>query len=268
LKKGRIVNAAFSSSGEAVQSAYSNNVAGMIEGTDEELKKQFVLITAHYDHIGAGKEGGGLYTPQDSIFNGARDNAMGTAALLSAAQAIGQQPTKRSVLFLAVTAEEIGLLGSEYYAEHPLLPLKQMVFNLNTDGAGYDDVTAISVIGYGRTGTDAHFEAAAKMVGLKVVQNPAPEAGLFDRSDNVSFSKVGIPSATLSPGITGFSQEIMSRYHQITDEAATLDFDYVLKYCQSFAHTARLIGDAAEAPQWMEGDKYEEVGKKLYGSKE
>jgi hypothetical protein len=266
LKEGKIVKAAFSSSGEASTALYSNNVAGYLPGTDEALQSEYLLITAHFDHVGSGKEAGGRISEQDSIFNGARDNALGVSALLSAAKTLALQPTRRPVLFLAVTAEEIGLLGSEYFTEHPLVPLHEIAFNLNTDGAGYNDTGSVAVIGYGRTGTDEHFDKGAASVGLKVIPNPAPEGNLFDRSDNVSFSKMGIPSASLSPGFTGFTPEIMQHYHQVTDEADDLDFAYVLSYCKAFSHTARLIANAEETPKWVEGDKYEEVGEKLYST--
>lgn len=267
LKAGTTVNAQFSSGGQIVNYSYSNNVIGYVEGTDSKLKEEFVLVSAHYDHVGAGKAAGGNYSEQDSIFNGARDNAIGVAALLSTAKAIAAKPTARSVIFLAVTAEEIGLLGSEYYAENPLIPLNKTIFNLNTDGAGYDDTGAVSVIGYGRTGTDQWIEQSAKSQGLKVIQNPAPEAQLFDRSDNVSFSQRGVPSATYSPGVTAFTPQIMANYHQVSDEADDLDFSYVLKYCKAFANCARLIGNSTQSPQWVKGDKYEAVGNELYGDK-
>ena len=222
-------------------------------------------MTAHYDHVGVGKQGGGPFTERDSIFNGTRDNAMGTTAILTAAKAFAEMKPKRSIIFLAVTGEELGLLGSEYYADNPLIPLDQVIFNMNTDGAGYNDVSSVSSIGYGRTGTDEAIETASKAFGLGVIQNPAPEQGLFDRSDNVSFAKRGVPCVTLSPGMTTFDQEIGKYYHQVADNPESLDYAYATKYCQTFIHAARLIADAEQRPVWVEGDKYEEVGKELYG---
>ena len=253
-----------SSSGFSRRSVYSNNVIGMLEGTDPELKDEYLLITAHYDHVGVGKNGGSPYTPEDSIFNGARDNAMGTTALLGALQALAEKPTKRSVIFLAVTGEEIGLLGSQYYADHPLIPMEQMIFNLNTDGAGYNDPSYVSIVGYGRTGTDGIVDAAANIFGLDVFPNPAPEQNLFDRSDNVSFAKLGVPALCFSPGLTSFDEEVSTYYHQAADNPETINFDYLHKFCQALARTARLIADDEERPFWVEGDKYEEAGKALY----
>jgi hypothetical protein len=242
----------------------SQNVIGILEGTDPKLKNEYILCTAHYDHVGVGSQGGGAFTAEDSIFNGARDNAMGTVALLSAVKTLSMNKPKRSIIFIAFTGEEMGLLGSKYYAEHPLIPLKQTVYNLNSDGAGYDDKTAVSVIGFDRVGTKAEFETAAQAFGLKVIPDPAPEQNLFDRSDNVNFASKGIPAPTISPGTTGFTQEIMRYYHQVGDNPETLDFEYVNKFCQTYAYMARLIANLDKAPQWKKGDKYEELGKALY----
>ncbi len=265
LKNGQQSKFKIKSTGFQTKPLPSQNVIGMVEGTDPVLKNEYILITAHYDHVGTGRKGGGAFTAEDSIFNGARDNAMGTIAMLSAAKVIAEKPTKRSVVFIGFTAEEMGLLGSSYYADHPLIPLKQTVLNLNTDGAGYDDKTAISVIGYGRAGLEKEFEAAAKTFGLRVIADPAPEQNLYDRSDNVNFAVKGIPAPTVSPGTTGFTAEIQKYYHQVGDNPETIDFDYLLSYCKTFAHLSRLLGDRSETPRWKAGDKYEAAGKALYG---
>ncbi|AQG81136.1 M28 family peptidase [Spirosoma montaniterrae] len=245
--------------------APSANVAGIIEGTDAKLKDEYVVLSAHFDHVGVGKQGGNAYPPSDSIFNGARDNAFGTVAILAASKALSQQRPKRSVLVLALTGEEVGLLGSSYYAEHPLVPLKQTIFDLNTDGAGYNDTTVVSVIGLERTGARAEIEAGAKAAGLGVFAEPAPEQGLFDRSDNVSFAAKGIPAPTFSAGFKAFNEEIGKYYHQAIDNPESLDFNYVQKFCQAYAHAARLIANRTTRPQWSAGDKYEAAGKALYG---
>ncbi|MEM8523083.1 MAG: M28 family peptidase [Bacteroidota bacterium] len=242
----------------------SSNVIGVIEGSDEKLKEEYVILTAHYDHVGTGKNGGGAFTEKDSIFNGARDNAFGTVALLSAAKTLAANPTKRSVIILAVTGEELGLLGSRYYSENPLIPLEKTIYNFNTDGAGYNTKDRVSIIGLGRTGVDGELEKAASAFGLKVGGDPAPEQGLFDRSDNVSFASKGVPALNFAPGMTVFDAAIMKYYHQVADNPETIDFDYLLKYCQSFTHAAQLIANRAERPFWVADDKYEEVGKKLY----
>ncbi|GAB3890649.1 M28 family peptidase [Spirosoma agri] len=252
-------------SGRPHTSVPSANVAGIIEGTDPKLKDEYVILSAHFDHVGVGKQGGSAYQPSDSIFNGARDNAFGTVSILEAAKALSQQRPKRSILVLALTGEEVGLLGSRYYAEHPLVPLKQTVFDLNTDGAGYNDTTIVSVIGLERTGAKAEIETAAKAFGLGVFAEPAPEQGLFDRSDNVSFAVKGIPAPTFSPGFKTFDEAIGKYYHQAIDNPESLDFNYVYKFCQAFTYAARLIADRPMRPHWSAGDKYEAAGKALYG---
>jgi Peptidase family M28 len=243
----------------------SANVAGLIVGSDPALRNEYVILSAHFDHVGVGKQGGGAYTPADSIFNGARDNAIGTAALLAAAKALQQQPPRRSVLIVALTGEEVGLLGSKFYAENPLVPLSQTVFDLNIDGAGYSDTTLVSVLGLNRTGAAGEIEMAARRFRLTAFADPAPEQGLFDRSDNVSFAAKGIPAPTFSPGFKAFDEVIAKNYHQVSDEAATLDFAYIQRFCQAYCYAARLIADRPTRPQWSAGDKYEAAAKQLYG---
>jgi len=198
-------NVTFKSSGRKAQLINSYNIAGYIKGSDPVLKDEYVLLTAHYDHVGVGKQGGQPFTAEDSIFNGARDNAFGTVALLTAAEALAKNPPKRSILIVALTAEEVGLLGSRYYAAHPLLPLNKCILNLNSDGAGYNDTTIVSVMGLNRTGVKTEIETASKAFGLGVFADPSPEQGLFDRSDNVNFAKEGIPTEIL-PGLYLYSQ--------------------------------------------------------------
>lgn len=247
------------------QDMRTQNVAGWVEGTDPELKNEYILLSAHYDHVGTGKNGGQKYTAEDSIFNGARDNGIGTIALLAAAKSLGQVKPKRSVIFLALTGEEMGLLGSRYYVENPLIPLEKTVFNLNTDNGGYNDTSAVSIMGFHRVGAEKEMEQAAQQFGFKVIADPAPEQNLFDRSDNVSFAKVGIPAPSFGPGMEKFDKEILYYYHQVTDEVSSLNFSYLHKFCQAYSHAARLIGNKAETPKWIEGDKYEPAFKKLYG---
>ncbi len=161
----------------------------------------------------------------------------------------------------------MGLLGSQWYAENPLIPLEKTIFNFNTDGAGYDDITGISLIGANRTGIDPQVEAAASAFGKKVINDPAPEQGLFDRSDNVSFAAKGVPALSFSPGITGFSDELFKYYHQVTDNPETINMAYLKEYCQAFTLAARLIANRDTRPYWVDGDKYREAGDKLYGVK-
>ena len=261
FKENKISKASLEISDLVKKPIPARNVLGMIEGTDEKLKNEFLLLSAHYDHVGVGQSS----DPNDSIFNGARDNAIGTVAVLSAAKTLAANPPKRSVIFAAWTAEEKGLLGSAYYAENPLVPLDQTIYNLNIDGAGYNDTTVITVIGLERTSAEQHIKEAAQNYGLTAIADPAPEQGLFDRSDNVSFAKKGIPAPTYSTGFTSFDEEIMKYYHQVTDEPEGLHFNYLLSYFRAYVLTASKIANDKKRPFWIEGDKYEVAGKELYG---
>lgn len=251
------------SDGTSKEMVSSSNVIGVLPGSDPELRDEYIIITAHYDHVGVGEQGG-EYTEQDSIFNGARDNGIGVVGLLAAAKSFAELRPKRSVIILAVTAEELGLLGSQYYASHPLIPLEKTIFNFNTDGAGYTDTTAVSIVGWGRTGTNDAVEKGATAFGLNVIKNPVPEMHLFDRSDNVSFAKKGVPCLSLSPGFSEFGNELMQNYHQVSDDTDGLNWAYITKYCQVFTYAVRLIADAETKPRWVEGDTYEAAGKELY----
>ncbi|MBK9013871.1 MAG: M28 family peptidase [Saprospiraceae bacterium] len=236
----------------------ASNIIGVIEGTDDVLKNEYVLLSAHYDHVGIGKQGGAAFLPQDSIFNGTRDNGIGTVALLAAAKDLAANPPKRSVLLLACTAEEMGMLGSAWYAEHPLIPLEQMAFNLNTDGAGYNSTAHFNVIGMGLTNADEEMKKAGKQVGLTMLGDPAPEQNLYERSDNISFARNGIPAVDFAPGITEMNEEVYKYYHQAADNADSIDYDYLLKFCQAYTLAARMIADKKGKIEWIgEGKIFE-----------
>jgi len=242
----------------------SNNVVGILEGSDPVLKNEYVVLSAHYDHIGTGKKYGKV-TEADSIFNGARDNAIGTTAILMAAKHLVIQKPKRSVLFIAYTGEELGMLGSKYYAENPLVALNKCIYNLNSDGAGYNDTTKVTIIGLDRTTAQTEIETAVKAYGLTAINDPVPEQNLFDRSDNVSLAAKGIPAPNVSPGLTAFDAEIGKYYHQAADNPENVSMSYLTKFTKAYIYAARLIANRKTAPQWKEGDKYEAVGKELYG---
>ncbi|GAA0878105.1 M20/M25/M40 family metallo-hydrolase [Algoriphagus jejuensis] len=239
------------------------NVVAWIEGTDPSLKNEFILLSAHYDHVGVG-------TPDaegDSIYNGARDNAVGTVAVINAAKYFAKNPPKRSVLFALWTAEEKGLLGSGYFANNPLIPLNQIVYNLNIDNAGYNDTSIITVIGLGRTNADFLIEEAVAEFGITAKADPSPEQGLYDRSDNVNFARKGIPAPSFTLGFTAFDDEINKYYHKAADEVDSFDLDYAQLYWKSYILSAEKIANWDQKPTWVAGDKYEEIGKELYGTK-
>ncbi len=260
LKMGADKPVELSIKGIAKESMGGRNVLGYLEGTDPELKEEFIVYSAHYDHVGVGKPNAEM----DSIYNGARDNAVGTVTVLNAAENIAKYPTRRSSLFIFFTGEEKGLLGSKYFVENPTIALDKVVYCFNSDNGGYNDTSKTTILGLHRTTAGKHFIEAAAEFGLTAIDDPAPEQNLFDRSDNVHFAKKGVPAPTYSMGFNAFDEEITKYYHQVTDNPDTMDYDYLYKFFQSYVLSARLIANDPERPFWTEGDKYYEAGKKLY----
>jgi hypothetical protein len=242
----------------------TQNVVGILEGSDPVLKNEYVLLTAHYDHIGARRT---ATNASDTINNGARDNAMGVVAMLHAAEAFSKVRTKRSIIIIPVSAEEMGLIGSRYYVENPIVPLEKTVYVSNIDGAGYNVTDAVTVIGLERTSASAHYKAAASAYGLRIWDDPAGEQGLFNRSDNVNFARKGIPAPTFTAGFTAFDDTIMKYYHQPADEAdENFDFNYLHKYVSVFVYATRLIADDPSRVTWTAGDTYEPAFKTLFST--
>ncbi len=236
------------------------NVIGLVEGTDPNLKDQYIIVTAHYDHVGVqpNKEG------QDSIFNGARDNAIGTTAVLETSKFLSKNRPKHPVILVALTSEEKGLLGSQWYTEHPLVPLKQTILSINCDGVGYNDKTIITSISWGRTSTDPIVQKCAKSFGLGVGGDPDPKEGFFERSDQVSFAKKGIVAIKLQPGLARMDDEIRKYYHRQADEVSSLDFDYLTKFYKFFVTAVSTLANDTTKPSWNAGDKYEVTSRELY----
>ncbi|AZQ57789.1 M28 family peptidase [Maribacter sp. MJ134] len=260
LETSTTLKAKVSLNEEQEEAVLSQNVIGIVEGTDPKLKEEYIIYSAHYDHVGIG-------TPDetgDTIYNGARDNAIGTTTVLSMAENLAKYPTKRSALFILFTGEEKGLLGSEYYVENPVLPLNQMVYCFNSDNGGYNDTSLATIIGLTRTTAEKNITTAATTFGLKAIEDPAKEQGLFDRSDNVNFAKKGIPAPTFSLGFSSFDGDVTKYYHRPGDEADTLDYDYLFKFFSAYVLAGRQIGNDPTTPTWVAGDKYEAASKALY----
>jgi hypothetical protein len=259
LKEQKKINGSLSIIGTKPFVIPAKNVVAKIEGTDPVLKSEYLVISAHYDHVGVGPKKG-----MDSIYNGARDNALGTVGMMTAARFFAQFPPKRSVLFLAFTGEEKGLLGSAWYADHPMVPLNQTVFDFDCDGAGYNDKTIATIIGLERTSAEANINKACVAFGLKAGRDPVPEQNLYERSDNYNFAKKGVPAIDFATGVKAFDEELLKYYHQPADEVGSLDFEYLVKYYKAFVYANFLIANDPKAPFWNVGDKYEAVGKELY----
>jgi hypothetical protein len=242
----------------------AKNIIGYIDGTDPDLRDEVILAGAHYDHVGIGKPVTDADGEQDSIYNGARDNASGTVALMMAAKKIAQNPAKRPVAFIAFTGEESGLLGSRYYASYPSLPLENTAFYLNNDNGGYNDINIATVVGTSRSNIGVYVSEAIKKADLEMFTSADLDEGFFSRSDNISLSVKGVPSATYSLGFRQMDEDITKHYHQPSDEVESMDMDYVTKWVEGFVNSVVAISNMSERPFWVEGDEYERAGKALY----
>lgn len=210
----------------------SDNVVGLVRGRDPRLKSEYVVMSTHWDHLGIGPVVNG-----DSIYNGALDNASGVADMLAVARAAAHGPKpRRSLLFVFVTAEESGLLGSEYFGLNPTVSADRIVANLNVDGGNLlGRARDLNVLGDTKSSLGALVADVAKPMGLRITPEDHPERGAFYRSDHFSFAKVGIPAVSIGegsdfigrPGGWGEAQGedyTSHRYHQPTDEYRP-DFD-------------------------------------------
>ena len=248
----------------------SSNVIGKISGSSPELSKQAVIFTAHYDHLGIHPE-----QPGDNIYNGALDNATGTAMVMEIARAMAASPAKpkRSAYFALVTAEEQGLWGSEYLAQHPPVPVSAISLNLNFDAIKPLGIpTQVEAPGYERTDFAKVFEKTAADFKLAVIAPEHPENGGYYRSDHFSFAKVGVPAFSIGPGehFTGHpvawvkanSDAMEASYHQPSDEYKD-EYDYrcnkvLSRFGIALAYRA---GDQPALVQWRPGDEFEKAAK-------
>jgi len=221
------------------------NVVGMIRGSDPALRAEHVLVDAHYDHIGIGAPING-----DSINNGADDDASGTVAVLEIARqmAAGPRP-KRTVIFMATIGEERGLLGTRWYIQHPVVPLAEMVANLEIEMIGRPDSLAGGagrawLTGYERSSMGDALAAA----GIPIVADKRLEQQFFQRSDNIAFARAGIPAHTLS------SFNLHTDYHRPSDDIDKVDFDHMAAVVNAAAKAARLLADGPK-PEWKPGGR-------------
>ena len=239
---------------DQVQSA---NVIGMIEGTDPVLKNEVIVLTAHLDHIGITKSLEG-----DQINNGALDNASGVATLLEAARMLkAGPPMKRSVMFIALTAEEKGLLGAQYFAENPTVPKESLVANVNIDMPILTyPFTDLVVFGGSRSTIIEEVEKAAAEMDITLSPDPVPDQGLFTRSDHFRFVEAGIPSVYLIPGWQNggaeeFARHMTTNYHRPSDDMSnSLDFDAAARFAAIKARIALALANADERPLWRKDD--------------
>ncbi|WP_369404254.1 M20/M25/M40 family metallo-hydrolase [Sphingomonas soli] len=243
-----------------VKSYTSPNVIGLLPGSDPKLAAEHVLLSAHLDHDGVDPKLTG-----DQIYNGAMDNAAGVATMLEAARAFKQsgKPPKRSILFVALTAEEDGLLGSDYLARYPVTGAGKVVANVNLDMPillyDFQDVVAF---GAEHSTLGPIVEAAGAKMGVTLSPDPMPQENLFVRSDHYSFVKQGVPSVFLVTGFKNGGEKIFkdflaTNYHKVSDQV-TLPFnwDAGAKFARMNYLIAREIADGKAAPLWYEGNTY------------
>ncbi len=251
-----------------VERVRSGNVYGIIRGGDPRLADEFVAVSAHHDHLGIGKPD----AMGDAIYNGAVDNGAGVAQVLAIAKAVKALPTppRRSIVILFVAAEEQGLLGSQFFAEHPPMPAGKLVADLNYDcGNIWGRTRDITQVGIGKSSLDAVVARVAARQGRTVKPDQFPDRGSFYRSDQFSFAKVGVPAVYLKTG-TDFigrpegwgKEQILSyeahTYHQPSDELRPeWNFDGMVEDAQFGFLFVLEIANADRAPTWVGGDEFE-----------
>ena len=241
---------------------YSPNVIGVIRGTDPELADEYVVYSAHLDGVGIDMAPPG----DDDIRNGAYDNAMGIAIMLETARVMVENPPRRSVLFVAVTAEERGLLGSDYFAHYPTVPTDSMVANVNIDMPLFlYPIADIVAFGAEHSSLKTIVDRAAEAEGFYQTPNPLPEENLFIRSDQYSFVRKGVPAVFLWPGFNStdpevdgeaaFRDHLLNHYHKASDDMTRpIDWDSVQRFTRSYARIGFDIANDSERPTWNEGD--------------
>jgi Zn-dependent M28 family amino/carboxypeptidase len=239
----------------------SRNVVARIDGTDAAKKSEYVVFSAHLDHVGIGAPVNG-----DAIYNGALDNALGIAVMLEAANRLAHapEPTQRSLLFVAVTAEEKGLLGAEWFARNPTVPRESLVANVNMDMpmllAPTDDVVPI---GIEHSSLQALVQQAAKEVGVGLSPDPSPDEVVFVRSDQYAFIRAGVPAVYLDGGYKGEGAQkiqeafLKERYHQPGDDVSQpIQYADAARLALLNARIGSLIADAPQRPVWNAGERF------------
>jgi Zn-dependent M28 family amino/carboxypeptidase len=229
------------------RTAAGRNVAGILRGSDAALKDTYLVISAHYDHLGARATGTG-----DRIYNGANDDASGTAAMIAIANALSALPVRprRSIVFLALFAEEVGGVGSRYYVEHPAFPIAKTVADINLEQLGRTDsdngahLRQFNLTGYEFTTLADVLRAASEEIGVQALNDDENGDRFFGCSDNVRFAAAGVPSTTAS--VTYMFPD----YHGVGDEWSKLDYDNMAQVAAALALGAWRLADSETAPQW------------------
>jgi Zn-dependent M28 family amino/carboxypeptidase len=222
----------------------TRNVIGVIKGRDDKLKDEVILLSAHMDHIGVGKAVNG-----DSIYNGADDDASGCVALLQLARALAEKHPKRTVLFVFFGSEETGGQGDQYFLEHPPVPLKNIVANLEFEMIGRPDPAVkpdeLWLTGFERSDLGPELEKH----GAKLVADPHPQQNFFQRSDNYALAKQGVVAQTVS------SFSLHADYHRPGDDVAHIDFSHMEKAIHSMLEPVEWLANSDFKPEWVKGKK-------------
>ncbi len=248
----------------------SHNVIAKITGT--KRPDEYIIFSAHWDHLGVGKPD----EKGDTIYNGALDNASGTAAILEIARAFKSMKTspERTIIFLSVTAEEQGLLGSEYYGEHPVYPVDKTVADINIDGINnYGKTRDVAISGNGQSEVEDYLKAELAKNNRYLAPEAHPEYGSYFRSDHFSFAKVGVPSITIDAGIDivgkgkKYGQQMQDdytahRYHRPADQYdATWNLDGGLEDVELMFQIGKRMAFENTFPQWKEGSEFKKLRK-------
>jgi Zn-dependent M28 family amino/carboxypeptidase len=220
---------------------------GFIRGRDPVRAQEVIVLVAHYDGQGVRTRDG-----VETVLPGARDNAMGVAALLAAAEALAARPCARSVLLLASTAEEGGMVGSKWFVEHPLLPLSRIVFVLNNDGAGMYTDSLWCIGGLELTTAGPLAQRAGRPCGLATQPYPESTRKLYEKGDAISFARQGIPTLTASPGfrVTDIDRALGYNHKPADRVDAAFDEGYLVRFSQAYARLARELANARRVPVW------------------
>jgi Zn-dependent M28 family amino/carboxypeptidase len=237
------LDAHFAAQTQVIQDSRPPNVVAVLEGSDPQLRNEYVILSAHMDHVGVGEPVNG-----DSIYNGADDDASGTAALVEVAEALASVPERprRSVIFLHVSGEELGLLGSHWYSENPTVPLERVVANINVDMIGRNSPDTVVVIGknYSSLGTTANaVQGRHPELGLTLSDDIWPEEQFFFRSDHFNFARKEIPSLFFFSGVH-------EDYHRPSDHLEKLDLDKAARISRMIFYLVQEIANDPSRPQW------------------
>ena len=257
----------------------SRNVVGKIVGSDPKLKDEVVVISAHWDHLGWDPTLPGA--KHDQVFHGARDNASGIASLIELAKAFKALPKapKRTILFLATTAEEKGLLGAQYYAQHPLYPLKKTVVDINIDGMNtFGKTHDVEIVGNGNTTLEDELTAVATGLGRITKPDSRSDKGYFFRADQLEFARVGVPVLYIKNGEEGLADPAgytakieaytATQYHRPADQITPdWDFDAAIDDIGLLFRVGYAVADGKITPQWKDGSEFKAVHDKMMSGK-